>query len=669
MKSRLALVSVLVAAAGCSSSDSGGGEVPLGDRSVTVLFTSDEHSHLFSFSPELDDFPTMTAAGAGKLHGGVARRATVFARERDAALKAGRPSVTVSAGDNQMGSLPHAAFTSASVDYGLMKALGYDVTTFGNHEFDFGPKALAASINAAKAGSGLPPIVASNVHFSGAAGDVDLAKLYSTAAGDDAPVHAYRVITATNGVRIGFIGWVGVNAEHVAPNKTPTAFSARGDKKEGTLDVILPKLYADLQPVVDKLHAEEHVDLVIGLSHGGVPTSVEGPAEGGEDYKVAANVHGIDLIVSGHAHNTESKPIKVASGGRETLVLNGGRFGEFVGRVVFTVHGDGSAPTWDAATQALLPVDDAVTPDAARVAALPELLASIEKATFAGQAPFLPGLLARATGMTVTGTKPGDLYFHGIGKTDFDVADTRSMVFLSADAMLASADEWGKQSGKKTDMGLESAGVIRALLAKGKTGVISAVDAFDVVPLGSSPVDGTLGYPLVRANLSLLELTAVFEFALALGPKTSDFRINAAGVKVEYDATRPLVQSLGDLANASKGQLMRLTLASDHTKGFETFDKVIYDRAQKIGQLSDLYSVVTSSYMAQFAADVGASMKDDTGMKLTLADAILHRADKSEIKHAEAFLAYLNKVGTLPALYNASSPDATKRVVCTAGCK
>src|SRR5690348_16370980 len=100
---RLAFALVLFAA-GCSSADSGGPPAT-NDRQVTVLFTSDEHSHLFSFSPELDDFPTMTTARSGALHGGVARRAPVFARERAAATAAGRPSVTLSAGDNQMGTL------------------------------------------------------------------------------------------------------------------------------------------------------------------------------------------------------------------------------------------------------------------------------------------------------------------------------------------------------------------------------------------------------------------------------------------------------------------------------------------------------------------------------------------------------------------------------------
>src|SRR4051812_37308059 len=106
----------LVSLAACSTDESVS-PVPstaAADRKLVVLFTSDEHSHLFSFSPELDDYPASTTAGSGALVGGVARRATLIASERAAAKTAGKDSVLVSAGDNQMGALPHVAFTSVS---------------------------------------------------------------------------------------------------------------------------------------------------------------------------------------------------------------------------------------------------------------------------------------------------------------------------------------------------------------------------------------------------------------------------------------------------------------------------------------------------------------------------------------------------------------------------
>jgi len=673
-----------VAGGGCGGGGSGGsgggagGGAPEQDRDVVVLFTSDEHSHLFAFAPELDDYPLPTAAGAGALVGGVARRAALLASERKAAIDAGKDSITVSSGDNQMGGLAHVAFESDSIDYGTMKALGYDVTTLGNHEFDFGPKALAKSINTAKAGSGLPAVVASNIHFSGfSPDDDDLAALYSDKAGDSAAIHPYQVVTTSGGVKIGVLGYVGVNAEHVAPNKKPVKFSANAiaPALEGQDDAVLPELYKDLQPVVDTLRNTEKVDLVIALSHAGLgDTSTDEAIAKGEDYLVAENVSGIDLIVSGHSHIPDPKPITAtnAATGKGTLILNGSAYGQHVGRVEFMVHADGSPPTWLQKTQALLPVDDTTVPDPSQAKATDGLLSTIEAASFVTSGSYLEGLLSRVTGAAVKDdtSKAGDLYFYPIGKTGFDLGDVHAVLALSSDSMLAAADAWGASSSKKTDMGLESAGVIRSLMKKGKTGVISAADAFNVVPLGSSPVDGTLGYPLVRAYISLLELRAVFEASVAVGKTNDQFDLMTAGMKVEYDATRPPALGLTEVTDPAKGQVMRILLDSDHSDGFEQFDTVIYDRTNSVGDPLSLYAVVTSSYIAQFATDVGASLKDDKGNVLALADVILHRPDSSEIKQVEAFMGFIHAAAVtgLPPLYDPTSPMAANRFDCIAGC-
>ena len=60
---------------------------------------------------------------------------------------------------------------------------------------------------------------------------------------------------------------------------------------------VLPKVYADLQPIVTTLRDTEKVDLVVALSHSGI-SDVTKPAEG-EDGMIAANVSGIDVIISG----------------------------------------------------------------------------------------------------------------------------------------------------------------------------------------------------------------------------------------------------------------------------------------------------------------------------------------------------------------------------------
>ena len=653
-----------------------GGSTGSKDKHVVILFTSDEHSHLFGFSPELDDYPLPTAAGSGAIVGGVARRSVVIQRERKAAAMAGKDSILVSAGDNQMGCLPHLVFASKSIDYATMKTLGYDVTTFGNHEFDFGPGALASSIAAAQAGGGLPPIVATNVHFSDTdPADDALAAFVGPDPKDDKPVHAYRVLTTTSGVKIGVIGYVGINAAHVAPNKTPVAFSVRpvNQKTDGDTVAGLPSLYADLQPVVDTLRNTEKVDLVIALAHGGVgDSSTQAGIDAGEDPQVCDNVAGIDFIVSGHAHNHDPTPMQRTNktSGKPCLVLNGGALGMDLGRVEFTIPADATkGVTWDKASQALLPINDTTVPDASLAMTVDSYVDAIEAGGTSGGT--LATLLSHALGTPVKddATKHGDLYFMPVGKTSFDVTDTRAVLYLSADAMLSASDTWATANGgATTDLAVESAGVIRSTLKRGQTNVIAAADAFNVVPLGASPTDMTIGYPLIRGYVTPFELRGVVEFGLAQGATNSDYNLGFAGLKVEYDATRPPVLSIADLANASKGQVMRLTLDSNHANGFETFDKVIYDRAAGTSTTA-LVSVVTSSYIGQFASEAGVTLTDATGTAITLPQAVLHRTDTSEIKQVEAFMSYLHGAAAgLPSTYDKAAGGFTQRWVCTAGC-
>lgn len=659
------------AGAGCSGGEGGsggsGGSAPLKDRNVVILFTSDEHSHIFASPPEMDDYPQATTAGSGTLLGGLSRRAAVLAKERKAAKAAGKSTLTVSAGDNHMGGLSQVTFGTTSVDFTGMKALGYDVTTIGNHELDFGPDPLAKAIQAAQSGAGLPAIVASNLYFN--VPGTALEGLLGEKADDAQPIHRYRVIKTDNDIKIGVIGYAGVNAEHVATNRYPAVFSSHNlglaDQLKGDPAVVLPEIYNDLQPIVDTLRNTEKVDMVVALAHAGLlDVSTDAKAKEGEDALIAANVSGIDLIISGHQHQVDPKPVRVKNTktGKETLILNGGVYGHQVGRVDFMIHADGSAPMWDEATQTLLSVNDTTVPDADQAKAMETRLADIEQAAWnGGSSAFLTSVLGRVTGAPVTGSKPGDLYFYPITKTAFDVGFGHPMQALSADAMLVAADAWGASSATVTHLALESGGVIRGGLMKGKTGTVSAADAFAVVPLGNSKDDGSLGYPLVRAGLTLVEIRAVFEASLVQGAKDVQLDIMPSGMKCEYDLTKTPSFATEPFSDKTKGLVRRIWLDTDHADGLEQFDKLILDLDTGVGAVTDTYVVVTSSYIAKFAADVGANPQNLAVMK---------RADNSEIKQFEAFMGYLHASpgGTLPAIYDAKSASYKPRFVCAGGC-
>src|SRR6266550_1027855 len=103
-----------------------------GETLITILHTNDTHSQI---DPILENDKTY----AGK--GGVARRATLVKQIR----KENPNTLLIDAGDVLQGT-PYFNVYKGEVEYKAMSAIGYDVGTLGNHEFDNGVEALAAAL-------------------------------------------------------------------------------------------------------------------------------------------------------------------------------------------------------------------------------------------------------------------------------------------------------------------------------------------------------------------------------------------------------------------------------------------------------------------------------------------------------------------------------------------
>ena len=115
-------------------------------------------------SPEAD----YTPATVGRRHhpGGMARLASAVATARTrGGGRARRRCCLLDAGDFMMGTLFETISAKVAAELAMMHALGYDATTIGNHELDWGPDGLAAILQAAVANGKTVPIVASNMVF------------------------------------------------------------------------------------------------------------------------------------------------------------------------------------------------------------------------------------------------------------------------------------------------------------------------------------------------------------------------------------------------------------------------------------------------------------------------------------------------------------------------
>ena len=476
----------------------------LSAQKITILHTNDIHSRINGDGPQADYTPLITNNGSNVL-GGFARLATLLKQQ-----KAKNPDGTLilDAGDFFMGSLFNPTEPEPGFQLSLMKAMGFDFTTIGNHEFDYGPNALADDIIAAKKHGGLPQIISSNlVPVPNSPKDNKLAKLF-----EDKTILPYTIINV-KGVKIGIIGILGINAAEVAPLKAP---------------VQVEKQIKTVRKMAKMLKKKEHVDLVIVLSHSGeypdkkdgayykngllAPKATKEYPDGkgsfyGEDVKLAKRVKDIDIIISGHTHVIIPQPLKV----RNALIVQTGAFLHYLGRLNITVK-EGKIASYQ---YKLIPINDKIKGDKKINAEMNDYIKNVIDSKI---------------------LKPEHLiYKEPVAETSFNLmkhnADgyrhTNLGVFL-ADATKNYVDMYGGG----TDVELLASGTVRDNILKGKTGVITVPDIFRIFPLGRG-VGSLPGYPLAKIYITGHELKNLMEVLLL--SKGDDSYVFVSGIKVYYN--------------------------------------------------------------------------------------------------------------------------------------
>src|SRR5271169_99556 len=114
-----------------------------GTHTFTILHTNDLHSNFIGMAPAIDYTPF--ALNDDTTRGGHARLATLIAKRKAAAQGHG-PVLILDAGDYSMGTAFAAATGETGGELRLMSMMGFEATTFGNHDFDLGPEVTAESI-------------------------------------------------------------------------------------------------------------------------------------------------------------------------------------------------------------------------------------------------------------------------------------------------------------------------------------------------------------------------------------------------------------------------------------------------------------------------------------------------------------------------------------------
>jgi 5'-nucleotidase len=583
---------------GAGNPDAGDGGPPPGTpQKVLILHTNDIHSHLMGFAPEIDYTPASPNDDATR--GGMARLAAAIGAAKASAAADGTPVLLLDAGDFMMGTLFEFLATQASAELAMMHALGYDATTIGNHELDWTPHGLAGILGAAVANHATFPILSSNMNFSATdPADDELAAL----AGQG--VIQPKLIKMVGDLKVGFFGLIGANAVQVTPQAAPLTFDPIAEAAAR---------------MVKELRETDQVDLVIALSHSGIDQNGQG-----EDAVLAAQVPGIDLIISGHTHDTLAQPAKVGN----TLIVTAGAYTAYLGELALTVTPSGTpgeppaSVTVDSYT--LLNIDDMIPGDATTQTAVDAYIAGLDTAL----AP--SGLAYKA----VVATTAADLPLPA--GQEAPVGNLVTDAYLKVTAAVQMTDP--------PLIAVDANGALRAPIIAGKTGTIWFADLFRVTPLGIGP-DQIPGYSLVTFYLNAKDIRSGLELGGAPEVVPNDFFLQVSGVKVTYTMSKPLFGRVSSLTLVTAGGEQALDL-NDTT----TCYKVV--TTNYVAGLLGAVKVLTQNLLQVTAKDSDCLTPVDPTTRFVDADPTT--AGVQELKHWQATLKY---VTNLPDVDGDHVPD------------
>ncbi len=256
-------------------------------KQLVILHTNDTHSAIMPLNVNIDN---KDLAGRG----GFLRRINMIKEER----KQNPDLLLFDSGDFCQGSGYYTLF-KGEVEIGLMNQMGYECTTIGNHEFDFGMENMARIFRMANF-----PVVCSNYDCTGTVLE-GLVKPYITIKRGD--------------IKIGVFA--------LAPKMKGLVF-------DGNCEGIT---YLDpaetAQKYIDILRKQEKCDLVICVSHLGWAVS-DYP-----DEKFIKLTEGCDLVLGGHTH-TYMSTLEYApnKNGKMIPVDQNGKHGVFIGKLVLDLE-------------------------------------------------------------------------------------------------------------------------------------------------------------------------------------------------------------------------------------------------------------------------------------------------------------------------------------------
>ncbi|UCH37998.1 MAG: 5'-nucleotidase C-terminal domain-containing protein [Candidatus Bathyarchaeota archaeon] len=249
-------------------------------KQLTLLQVNDSHGY-FELHPELY---WQGATASYRKAGGFARIATLFTRIR----KENPLVIALDNGDTLHGTFPSVNSKGKSM-VPILNALAFDAMT-AHWEFAYGPTQFNQIIEKLNY-----PMLAINCYHE------STGKL----------AYPPFTIIERGGLRVGVIGI----AATIVDKTMPPHFS------QGLRFTLGNR---ELPEYIQHLRQKRQVDLVVVISHLGYP----------QELKLAQEVSGIDVLLSGHTHNRVYNAVVVNG----TIVIQSGCHGSFIGRLDLQVE-------------------------------------------------------------------------------------------------------------------------------------------------------------------------------------------------------------------------------------------------------------------------------------------------------------------------------------------
>ena len=533
---------------------------------ITILYTHDMHS---SFLPK--------EGPDGHSRGGYARLKTLIDEQKEEHPNA----LVLDGGDFSMGSLFQTAYSTSALELRAMGQMGYDVTTFGNHEFDYRASGLADMLYAAvDSGDPLPAIVDAN-YLPPQEDEETWDALYTYGVQD------YRILER-GGVPYVIFGITGVDSDECAPMSGMELH----DPVETAKRVV--------EEATEQCQTAYGADpVVICLSHSGTENGK------GEDYELARKVDGIDVIISGHTHTTLEQPIEV----NDTYIVSAGENSKNLGVLTLTRTQDGV----ELKDSRLVPVDERVPED-------PEMAAWIEAAKEQVERDYLADFDLEFDQVLVNNPYQFD--------TVDEVYDTQHESTLGN--LLADAYYWaGNQASQDpVDVALTASGVIRDTFPKGP---ITVSQVFNVASLGIG-ADGVPGYPLISVYLTGKDLKNAIEVDASVPPLMSAAQLFYSGVEYSFNTNRMIFDKVDDVALLGTGGVTE-PIVDDQLYHVVT--------GLYIGQMLGAVESSTFNILTVTPRDAQGNPIDISQLE----DYILHDDEGNEVKEWYAIASYLQSMG------------------------